>query len=327
MKEVWGSNVLIPLYDLDGTVCGIKYNGIAYYFYKNLQGDVIAITNEAGATIARYTYDAWGKVLSVTAANGADISMVETHVANINPFRYRGYYYDAEIGLYYLQSRYYDSGVGRFINADDAGYLFDLSDVIGANLYCYCKNNPTNNSDGSGNLSALKVAEIILSILVGVLKQLFSDLLIYLLRKYLAGKQEDFCPDPKDYIVAVISSILNCINPFSKKGRKLLEVIKPLVPVIINHVGIIIKEKRFDIKQFGADVFLAFLSNIVSSLFDFGEKQKIKKLGKKYNKRSYTFKTEKTKIEIKYRALGKKFEIGINISTELLSLVMDYFEK
>ena len=91
VKETWGSNTLIPLYDLDGTVCGIKYNSTAYYFYKNLQGDVIAITNDTGAVVARYTYDAWGKMLSVTDANGTEISTVGMHIANINPFRYRSY--------------------------------------------------------------------------------------------------------------------------------------------------------------------------------------------------------------------------------------------
>ena len=95
------------LYDLDGTVCGLKYNGTAYYFYKNLQGDVIAITNGSGITVARYTYDAWGKVLTVKDANGNNITST-THIANINPFRYRSYYYDKETKLYYLQSRYYD---------------------------------------------------------------------------------------------------------------------------------------------------------------------------------------------------------------------------
>ena len=87
------------LYDLDGTVCGIKHNGTAYYFYKNLQGDVIAITNANGAVVARYTYDAWGVPTIKEDTSGCNI-------ATVNPFRYRGYYYDTETKLYYLQSRY-----------------------------------------------------------------------------------------------------------------------------------------------------------------------------------------------------------------------------
>ena len=113
---------------MDGTVCGIKHNGTAYYFYKNLQGDVIAITDDTGETVARYTYDAWGKVLTVTDANGTAITDIN-HIANINPFRYRSYYYDTETELYYLQSRYYNPEVGRFINGDNEQSL--LSEGLG----------------------------------------------------------------------------------------------------------------------------------------------------------------------------------------------------
>ncbi len=151
VKETWGTNTLIPLYDLDGTVCGLNYNGKAYYFYKNLQGDVIAITDNTGATIARYTYDAWGKVLTVTDKNGIDLIGAETHIANINPFRYRGYYYDQEIALYYLQSRYYNPEIGRFINADDVVYLSKSGTILGCNLFSYCENNSVCRVDTIGS--------------------------------------------------------------------------------------------------------------------------------------------------------------------------------
>ena len=103
LRENWGSNTLIPLYDNEDSVCGILYNNVPYYFIKNLQGDVIAIVDKDAQTVARYSYDAWG-VCTVTHDS--------VGIATINPFRYRGYYYDEEIGLYYLQSRYYDASVG-----------------------------------------------------------------------------------------------------------------------------------------------------------------------------------------------------------------------
>lgn len=135
------------LYDLDGTVCGLKHNDTAYYFYKNLQGDVIAITDDTGATVARYTYDAWGKVLTVTDANGTAITDTN-HIAHINPFRYRSYYYDTETKLYYLQSRYYNSEVGRFINADSKlGVNLGIESYA---LYCYCGNAPVSRIDVYG---------------------------------------------------------------------------------------------------------------------------------------------------------------------------------
>ena len=134
------------LYDIDGTVCGLKYNGTAYYFYKNLQGDVISIADDTGAVKATYTYDAWGVCEIESDTSGCNI-------ATINPFRYRGYYYDTETDLYYLQSRYYDPEVGRFINADDCEILkFSISD-FNYHLYSYCNNNPINQTDTSGKFS------------------------------------------------------------------------------------------------------------------------------------------------------------------------------
>ena len=150
VKETWGSNTLIPYYDLDGTVCGLKYNGTAYYFYKNLQGDVIAITDDSGATVARYTYDAWGKVLSVKNSDGTEIPQDEPHIANINPFRYRSYYYDTEIEMYYLQSRYYDPSVGRFINADDSCIVRYSSSPLNTNLFSIGNNNMVSGYDIGG---------------------------------------------------------------------------------------------------------------------------------------------------------------------------------
>ena len=143
LKEVWGSNTLIPLYDNEDSVCGIVYNGEPYYFVKNLQGDVIAIVDEDVETVAKYSYDAWGvpEVKSDTSEIG---------IATINPYRYRGYYYDNEIGMYYLQSRYYDPIVGRFVNADDVVIIGISNEETLQNVFVYCENDPTFNSDYYG---------------------------------------------------------------------------------------------------------------------------------------------------------------------------------
>ncbi len=110
-----------------------------YYFVFNLQGDVIGLLDSTGAVIARYEYDAWGKILSVKNAAGQAITD-PTHVANINPIRYRGYYYDSETGFYYLKSRYYDPVTGRFLNAD--GMVDTGQGLIGTNMFAYCENTP-----------------------------------------------------------------------------------------------------------------------------------------------------------------------------------------
>ena len=125
-----------------------------------------------GDIVAKYTYDAWGDIVSVTDANGNAITN-QDHVANQNPIRYRGYYYDTESGLYYLNSRYYDPVTGRFVNADS-----QLNpNLLGKNLFSYCENNPVQKSDFTGlycgfdDLIAGAVGAI-----VGVGGQLVSDL-------------------------------------------------------------------------------------------------------------------------------------------------------
>ena len=147
LREVWGDNTLVPLYDNEESVCGILYNDVPYYFLKNLQGDVIAITDKDGSTVAKYSYDAWGKCTVTQDSSGCSI-------ATVNPYRYRSYYYDEEIGLYYVSSRYYDPEIGRFINSDDAITLAFGGGKIGHNLFSYCENNPVNNKDISGYIAA-----------------------------------------------------------------------------------------------------------------------------------------------------------------------------
>ena len=129
---------------------GLKYptetGWTNYYFAKNLQGDVTAIYRSdasggsyTGTLVAKYAYDPFGQILSVTNASGTAISPTAANVANYNPFRYRGYYYDTESGFYYLQSRYYDPEICRFISAD--GQL-NIDTFLGYNQFAYCYNNP-----------------------------------------------------------------------------------------------------------------------------------------------------------------------------------------
>ncbi|MBQ8767779.1 MAG: RHS repeat-associated core domain-containing protein [Clostridia bacterium] len=144
------------LYDSYSNLTGIRlyYNGSEteynYYVATNVQGDVVGIYRYTGELLASYEYDAWGNVLSVTDANGNPITS-ETHIANINPFRYRGYYLDNETGLYYLNSRYYNAEVGRFISADTTDILSVKADLYDKNLFAYCDNNPIVRADYGGD--------------------------------------------------------------------------------------------------------------------------------------------------------------------------------
>lgn len=93
--------------------------------------------------MVKYNYDAWGNCQ-------VDASTTNTELANINPFRYRSYYYDTDAKLYFLKTRYYDPEIGRFMTIDDISYL-DPESINGLNLYAYCGNNPVMNIDPTGN--------------------------------------------------------------------------------------------------------------------------------------------------------------------------------
>ena len=128
---------------------------------------MVRIVNGAGETVARYVYDAWGnhKVLNGTGAENTS----ETFIGNINPIRYRGYYYDTDTGFYYLQSRYYDPEVGRFINADDINYI-EPEMLMGCNLYAYCGSNPVMYTDPKGTFfGALIIGALVAGLIGGTL--------------------------------------------------------------------------------------------------------------------------------------------------------------
>jgi len=173
MSEKRGSTVYHYQYDSYGNIARISYeDGTSiptYYPVCNARGDVDAIYNSAGTLVARYIYDAWGGIISIQNASGTEITN-QDHIAHRNPFRYRGYYYDAETGLYYLQSRYYDPVTSRFINAD--GEISGIGgDFRGYNLYSYCMNNPVMLSDPNGNwpkLSTILTVVAVVAVVVAV---------------------------------------------------------------------------------------------------------------------------------------------------------------
>ncbi len=143
LKETWDGNTLVPLYDNEDSVCGIIYNNEPYYFQKNLQDDVIGIVDKNAELVAKYSYDAWGECIDTQDSSGVGIS-------TINPFRYRGYYYDEETGFYYVSSRYYDPEIGRFLNSDEVGLMSCFGLSVSYNLFAYCDNTPINMTDPRG---------------------------------------------------------------------------------------------------------------------------------------------------------------------------------
>ena len=153
-----GSKYLDISYDASGVPMALYYSGYQvdnahYYYVTNVQGDVVAILNDAGTAVVTYTYDAWGNILTVGG------SMADT-LGVYNPLRYRGYVYDEETGFYYVSSRYYNPEIGRFINADDIDYLGADGSPLSYNLFAYCMNNSVNRFDVNGNWSLPNWAKV-----------------------------------------------------------------------------------------------------------------------------------------------------------------------
>ena len=166
LRESYSGNFLDFSYDANGYPYALKYNGTTYYYITNLQGDVMYLVDGTGATVASYEYDPYGNILSATG-----------EMAEINPLRYRGYYYDAELEMYYLQSRYYDPMMGRFINADDVALLGVSGTALGYNLFAYCENNPVNHVDMTGEWLARVVGGVSGAVLFGTLAHIICKII------------------------------------------------------------------------------------------------------------------------------------------------------
>lgn len=145
--EKCGDQILYYIYSDVDDLIGFKYNEKIYYYLKNNLGDIIEILDNNYNIVAKYNYDSWGNIISITDENNNDVSNNYEHIANINPYRYRSYYYDKETKLYYLNSRYYNPNWGRFINSDS---IVSQDDVLKGNLYIYCCNDPINGVDSMG---------------------------------------------------------------------------------------------------------------------------------------------------------------------------------
>lgn len=150
-------------YDDKGNVFAMKYQNEMYFYRKNFFGDILGILDSHGTELVKYEYNSWGKLLNLTdySSNG---------LGRKNPFRFKGYYYDEELGMYYLNSRYYDPEVGRFISPDTTDILEVQDDLYDKNLYAYCDNNSVMRIDSSGAVWHLAVGAV-----VGVATQFVAD--------------------------------------------------------------------------------------------------------------------------------------------------------
>ena len=145
---VSGNSTLLFYYDESGNITSFSLGGNMYFYVKNLQGDIVNIADSNGTVLVRYDYDVFGKITRIIDNSDPLVTGVE-EFALLNPLRYRGYVYDDETGLYYLQSRYYDPVTGRFLNADvyaDTG----SGSPISTNMFAYCENMNIARNDSFG---------------------------------------------------------------------------------------------------------------------------------------------------------------------------------
>lgn len=150
IKEIHNDKTITYILD-DTGVIGFKVttqtSEQTYYYIKNMNQDIIKIVDENLNEVAKYEYDAYGNIVNINGVN-------QNQIAKLNPYRYRSYYYDVETNFYYLNARYYNPEIGRFITADDIEYL-DTENMNGLNLYCYCLNNSIIYADYSGHFGGI----------------------------------------------------------------------------------------------------------------------------------------------------------------------------
>ena len=142
LTEIKGTTTIDYLYDVTNSLIGFIYNGVKYYYVRDILQNINGIIDGSGNLVVKYSYTAYGKVTVVSDTSGVGIG-------SINPFRYKGYYYDVETQLYWVSSRYYSPELCRWISPDSIEYL-DPESINGLNLYCYCMNNPIMYADPSG---------------------------------------------------------------------------------------------------------------------------------------------------------------------------------
>lgn len=263
LSQTDGTNTMYFQYDSNGTPLGFIWNGTQYLYLTNQMGDVISITDTSGTVVANYEYDAWGKVLTANSS-----------IAQQNPLRYRGYYYDNETGYYYLQSRYYGPDICRFINADSPKIVSTSKTVYsGINYYTYCYNNPINNTDSTGAFAWSSVAKMLL----GALSQYAGDIISNIIN----GKTGTSVFKPVSSISTYVGSALSALVG----GNKLLNSLgRACISTAANVIENIIKGKKQSVKSVIANLLKNVITDYMCSLVSKVAVKQIKSLSpKKYS--------------------------------------------
>ena len=183
LSQTDGTDTIYFQYDNNGAPLGFVWNGTQYLYLTNQMGDVVSITDTNDTELVQYEYDPWGKCIVAFPMQNDDSV---TKLADLNPIRYRGYYLDSETGYYYLQSRYYDPSIGRFINADSLDIcLFYKNHISGLNIFSYGNNNFVNTNDKNGEFPI----NIVIGALIGAVSGALGRILEYIIDDLISSKK------------------------------------------------------------------------------------------------------------------------------------------
>jgi RHS repeat-associated protein len=213
-----GTNDIKFTYDSNGKLEFMALNGTKYTYETNAQGDVTGLLDSNGNEVVNYTYDTWGNLLNIGGT-------LASTVGAENPMRYRGYYYDTETGLYYLQSRYYNPDWGRFISQDEAQYHEGMTGAA-ANLYAYCGNNPVMMSDPTGH-----IAQIIVQVVIGITASAVVYV-AYLIGRYWGDWYKHWSWPDFGYAV-LTGAIIGLLGPYASLMNSILYPVAARVATII----------------------------------------------------------------------------------------------
>lgn len=250
-------------YDMNGRPYGLQYNGNIYYYLLNAQGDVIRMLDSTGATAASYEYDPFGNIISATGP-----------MAEANPLRYRGYYYDRETGFYYLNSRYYDPKTGRFINADS--YVSTGQGIVGYNMFAYCGNNPVNMSDPMGYFASGIITSLLYKVIVMSWGEVSKEKLMADIENFDINNSDISKVFEASYFsayngVPVIRHSIEGLNPFAINGMIVLnneyddaEEIKK-ENILKHEYGHILQERELGKRKYIEDIFLPSVTTLMLS--------------------------------------------------------------
>ena len=193
------------MYDELGKLYGFIYNNEKYYYIKNIFNTILGIVDSTGNVVVQYNYDAWGNILSVED-NSTDL------IGSINPFRYKGYYYDSDIEMYYCKARYYVPLWKRWLTPDNPKYL-DENDINNLNLFVYCENNPVNGYDPNGDFPIkviLTILDVAVCIVINVLnaKKSGYDVSAAVKSGFVYGLLESLSANPlSSFFIGVLADI------------------------------------------------------------------------------------------------------------------------